>query len=313
MNENPTQKLDVAFDRYLNLRTREKEAHLVNGVPDYAFSMDQKLLQGLRAMAPVRIFFEAFTKWLVPYMKKILAMDCVAVGPNQYPELFAIGEECARRLGIGVPQIFVKYDPTMNAYTYATDNSAPVIVFHSALIDHYSLDEIRTIMGHECGHIHNQHGIYHYAAEMLTNLSLQAGTTLIPGASAVFALLSFAARIYLMRWHRCGEISCDRAGLICSPSLKTAMMAKAKLAFGGVEKLQNINFDEYIQQISQFQSTPVRFLEYFRTHPLIPKRIEALRLFNECDVFYSWRPDLKSPGLQTQPKSEIDGKCESFI
>lgn len=313
MKENPTLELDVSFERYLKSRTREKEAHLVNGVPDYAFSMDQKLLAGLKAMTPIRIFFEAYAKWIVPYMKKTLAMDCVAAGPSQYPELFSIGEECARRLGIGVPQIFVKYDTVMNAYTYAVDDSAPVIVFHSALIEKYTYDEIRAIMGHECGHIHNHHGIYHSAAEMLTNLSLQAGATLFPGANAIFNLLSLAVRIYLLRWHRCSEISCDRAGLICSPDLKTALMAEAKLAFGGTDKLQNINLDEYVKQIDEFQSTPVRFLEYFRTHPLTPKRIEALRLFNECDVFYSWRPDLKTPDMQTQSKAEIDKKCESIM
>lgn len=313
MIENPTQKLDVSFERYLKTRTREKEAHLVNGVPDYAFSMDHKLLSGLKAMTPIRVFFEAYARWLVPYMKKTLSMDCVAAGPNQYPELFSIGEECARRLGIGVPKIFVKYDNTFNAYTYPVDDSAPVIVFHSALIEKYTYDEIKSIMGHECGHIHNNHGIYHAAAEMLTNMSLQVGVNLFPGASAVFSLLSVAARIYLMRWHRCSEISCDRAGLICAPDLKTALMAEAKLAFGGVDKLQNFNFDEYVKQINEFQSTPVRFLEIFRTHPLGPKRVEAMRLFNECEIFYSWRPDLRTPGMQLQSKAEIDRKCEALM
>ena len=51
-------------------------------------------------------------------------MQMIAVGPRQFPEIHSLGEACARRLGIGIPQIFVFPSPDLNAYTYATDDEA---------------------------------------------------------------------------------------------------------------------------------------------------------------------------------------------
>ena len=117
--------------------------------------------------------------------------------------------------------------------------------------------------------------------------------------------------LFMKRWSRCAEITCDRAGLICCSDLAVAQMALAKLTTGGVDKLQGINLTEYINQISNVQSTPIRLLELFQTHPLIPKRIEALRLFAECDILHTWCPQLGREISRT--KQEVDEQCEQFI
>ncbi|EHC14862.1 hypothetical protein FJSC11DRAFT_1773 [Fischerella thermalis JSC-11] len=36
-------------------------------------------------------------------------MESIEVGPQQYPHIYALGEDCAHRLGIGVPQIFIQH------------------------------------------------------------------------------------------------------------------------------------------------------------------------------------------------------------
>lgn len=86
----------------------------------------------------------------------------------------------------------------------------------------------------------------------------------------------------------------------------------AKIATGGVARLKGINIQEYLNQIQKVQSSPVRLLELIQTHPLIPKRIEAVRLFANSDVFYSWHPELPI-STSTRSKQEIDELCEQFI
>jgi Zn-dependent protease with chaperone function len=312
MAYNPTREINIDFSNYINARKRELSAHAVNGVPDYSFSMDYSLRQKINSVPGVFQLFKAITNYIVPYNRQMLNMQCVAVGPKQYPKIYAIGEECAKRLGIGVPQIFVKYDVNMNAFAYASEDATPVIVVTSAIVENMTEGELKTVIGHECGHIHNNHTIYNIAAGIVTG-TITEGLNLIPGLQQLMAVISLGAKWMLLNWSRCAEITCDRAGLICADSLDDAIRAEAKLGFGGVKALENINIDEYIKQVEQVQGTPVRFLELEYTHPLTPKRILAFKVFNQCEVLYSWRPDFKGSNMNLITKQEADKKCESFI
>ena len=313
MSENPTEKVSVNFQKYLENRENGFIRHLDHGVPDYAFSLDLKLRQQMMRTKVITIFCTALTKWMVPFFKQQFTMDAVAVGPNQFPKIHAMGEECARKLGIGIPQIFVKYDYTINAYTYATEDTTPIIIIHSALIEKYSDEELMDIIGHECGHIHNNHGIYMMAGQLLSQTGLFVGAQMIPGLMQIIKILSFGAQLMLANWSRCAEVTADRAGLICTHSIETSLKAMAKLGFGGIAQLEDVNIDEYIKQIDSIKATPVRFLEFSADHPLVPKRMEAIKIFSRCDTFLSWRPDLKEAGMETTSKEAADRKCEEII
>lgn len=312
MTYNPTQDIDISFNSYINARRRELSAHMRNGVPDYSFSMDYNLRQKINAVPGMFKLFKAITNYVVPYRKQMLNMECVAVGPNQYPEIYAIGEDCARRLGIGVPQIYVQYDVTMNAFALATEDAAPAIVVTSSIVENMTNGELKAVIGHECGHIHNNHSIYNIAADIVTGTAT-AGLSTVPGLQQLITLVSLGAKWMLLNWSRCAEITCDRAGLICADSIEDAMRVDAKLGFGGVKSLEHINLDEYIKQIEKMQETPVRFAELERTHPLTPKRILAGKIFHDCDVLYSWRPEWKTSDMNLISKQEADRRCESFI
>lgn len=309
---NPTAVIDLNFKHYLQSREGELSSHLVGGIPDYAFSLDQKLRQQITAMGPVRAIAKSLVSIVVPMYKQIQQMQSVAVGPQQYPEIYAIGEDCARRLGIGIPQIFVYYSPMLEAYTIAMDDVAPMIVLSSALVEAFEPQELKFVIGHECGHIHNLHGVYNTAVELMTNSLAAVILTSIPALGALKFVIQGGLLLFFMRWSRCAEVSCDRAGLICCGDVTTATVALAKLATGGVDRLQGINIQEYLKQIRNVQSTPVRLLELTQSHPLIHKRIEALRLFAECEVLHSWRPELRS-STPVRSKPETDDLCEQFI
>ncbi|MBE9075883.1 M48 family metallopeptidase [Romeria aff. gracilis LEGE 07310] len=309
---NPTTAIDLSFANYVDSRDRELSAHLVGGIPDYAFSLDQQLRQQLAAMGPVRAISQSLVAMIVPLQKQLQQMNGVAVGPQQYPEIYALGEDCARQLGIGVPQIFVYYSPMLNAYTIATDDVAPMVVLSSALVEAFEPLELKFVIGHECGHIHNLHSVYNTAVELMTNSLATVAFQAVPALGALRFVLQGGLLLFMMRWSRCAEVTCDRAGLICCGDLTKAQVALAKLATGGVEPLKGINIQEYLKQIRQVQSTPVRLLELTRSHPLTHKRIEAIRLFADCDVLPSWRPEMRSTS-PVRSKAEIDEQCEQFI
>jgi Zn-dependent protease with chaperone function len=310
---NPTSEINLDFDRYLAFRHRELSSHLIDGVPDYGFALDRKLRQQIAAIGPLRAMMQSIVAIEVPLQKQIQQMKGVAVNSQQYPEIYAIAEECSRRLGIAIPQIFINYQKTFDSYTVSVDDIGSIIVITSELVEEFSTKELQFIIGMECGHIHNLHGIYHTFIELvMKNHHLQEEVMhLIPMLKTIEPLLKGVFMVFLNRWSRCAQITSDRAGLICCGDLEAAHMALAKLAVGGGGKLSNMNLQQYIQQIGRVQSTPVRLLELTYNEPLIHKRIEALRLFANCEVLASWRSELKLSKMIS--KEEVDRVCEDLM
>ncbi|MBW4646534.1 MAG: M48 family metallopeptidase [Goleter apudmare HA4340-LM2] len=308
---NPTATVDLNFGHYLEVRDRQLTAHMVGGVPDYSFSLDQKLRQQLTAMGPARTISKALVSWAVPIMQQLHMLESIAVGPQQYPTIYALGEDCAHRLGIGVPQIFIQHDSNAGAYTFAMDDVAPIIVLSSEIVESFTLEELKFVIGHECGHIHNLHGVYNTVIEIMTNQLAERILRAVPTHGLLEMFIQGGLTIFFKRWSRYAEITCDRAGLICCGDVNAAESAFIKLATGGGASLQNINIEAYRKQISRNQSTPIRLIELLNTHPLIPKRIDALHLFANCNIFHSWRPEAKTPDARS--KEETDNLCEQVI
>jgi len=310
---NPTSTIDVSFNSYSAVRQKQVGQHMPGGIPDYSFPLDYEIRRQINALPGVFRLFKAITNTMVPIERQILNMDGVAVGPNQYPEIYAMGEECARRLGIGVPRIFIKYDVMMNAYAYAIEDAEPLICLTSALVQHLSPSEVKYVIGHECGHIHNNHGIYQIAADIILGTVTSGISVVIPSLAQIMQLLTVGARLMFANWSRAAEVTCDRAGLICADNPEDAVRALAKIGFGGESALAGMDIDAYIRQIDITQATPARLLEVSYSHPLTQKRILAAKLFQECSLFYAWRPELLRSDLQLFDKDDIDKRCESFI
>ncbi len=278
-----------------------------------AFPMDYTLRQKINAIPGIFKLFKAITEYYVPLQKQEYNLDCIAVGPNQYPNIYKMGEECARRLGIGVPQIFIQDDiATFNAFTIATNDTQPMVVLTTAIVERLSENELKTIIGHECGHIQNNHGIYTIAAQMMAG-TLTAGISSIPGLQQLIWLFSLSTKLLFNNWSRCAEVTCDRAGMICSDNSNDAVIAMSKLAFSGSKALENMNIDEFIKQIDRTRDSVIRFKEFLYDHPITSKRVLANKMFQECEVLYSWRPEWKKAEMTTKTKTEIDKQCESFI
>lgn len=310
---NPTDLIDISFASYVQVRKAKSDLHLDNGIPDYAYGSDYVLRQKINAIPGVFALFRAITNQIVPKMKQQYNMQNLKVGPNQFPEVYNATMDCARRLGIGVPSVFIMMDPAnINAWTLAYEDDSPVIVITSALLERFTPGELKVIIGHECGHIHNNHGIYITAANLIL-ASLTTGLSLIPGIQQILALASYPIQIALNTWVRAAEVSCDRAGIICADDSNDAITSMSKLIYGATFTKTEINLDAILKQYDALRSTPIRFLELGADHPVPVRRIFAQKEFLNSDVLYRWRPEWKETGMQTIDKQELDARCEKYI
>jgi Zn-dependent protease with chaperone function len=316
--DNPTASVNLDFGYYLNHRKEQIASHREGNAPSYSFSMDKVLQRSISSMGPLRSLTQTVVSFAVPLQKQVQQMSSIAVGPTQLPELYTITQKCAHLLGIGIPQVFICSDKNIDASTIATDDTEPIILLSSGLIERLDLPELQFVIGHECGHIHNLHGAYNTAVQLMTNTMIKL-TLKGLGSIGFEDLLSTLGQIFhsgimlfLTRWSRCAEITCDRAGLICCGDLDIAQSALIKVVASDVAHLGGFNTQAFIKQSRSVNSTPLRLLELFNTHPLIPKRLEALEAFAHCETFYSWRPKLVPPS-HLYSQQEADERCERII
>lgn len=316
---NPTDQINLDFGHYLRQRRSKLAEHMVGGVPDYGFALDHQLRRGFAKVGVVRAVAKAVVAQVNATVNQALMMDSIAVGPRQYPGIYAIGEKCAQILGIGVPQIYIQSSGVRNAFTIAVDEVSPTIVITDALIEAMTMEELTFVIGHECGHVHNLHGVYYQIVELMTNPFVKsllnktmAGKMSVAQLKLALASIQQVIQVIMARWSQCGEITADRAGLICCGDPKTAQFALVRLVVGGSSALREVNLDEYINQINQARSLSLRFKELMLTHPLIPKRIQAIRLFAKCEIFHSWQPEY-ADGTEILTKNEVDQQCSEII
>lgn len=308
--ENPTNTIDISFEKYIKERSYKNSVHMEGGIPDYAFASDYVLRQKLKAIPGIYSFFKAVTNQIVPQEKQRLNMGGLKVGPSQYPELYEITKDCARTLGIGIPSVYIENNlMELNAAAYAVEDSEPLITITSSLVERCSLEELKAVIGHECGHIHNAHGIYNTAANVIINQTV--GRVSLPQQIAM--LLSTSIVLALSAWSRAAEVTCDRAGIICCGDEASTISVHGKLLSGAMLGQSAINENEIMKQYDSFRNTPVRFLEVGASHPSSVRRIFAAKELMNSEVYYKWHPQQKQPGKTLMNKQELDARCDKFV
>ena len=92
------------------------------------------------------------------------------------------------------------------------------------------------------------------------------------------------AVLALNGWARRAEITCDRAGLICTRDLDVSIGCLVKLALGSRKLYSDVNLEEYLRPARRGAGGLGRFDELTRSHPYLPKRVAALRAVRRDDV-----------------------------
>ncbi len=263
----------------------------------YAYSADVAMLRSFSRIRPVELAAAAVVNTSKEMMRSQLLGTMIKVTPRQFPSIYKIAKHCADSLTVPTPTLYIKNHPVPNAYTYGTDEES-FIVIHSGLVDHFDEKELQFVIGHETGHIQNKHVIYNTAIMILAQ-----------GAGVFLSWIVQPALVALQAWYRRAEITCDRAGLLCCQDVDAACRSFMKLATGSHKLYPEMNLEAYLEQFEEGQNSVGRLSEAFSTHPYLPKRIHALRVFGES-ALYRGAAGLGTGGLEME---EVDRRTSEII
>jgi Zn-dependent protease with chaperone function len=171
----------------------------------------------------------------------------VKVSERQFPHIYEMLRDGCYILDMdNVPELFITQSPLVNAVALGMDK--PFIVINSGIVDLMDAEELRTVIGHELGHVLSGHAVYR---TMLFNLILLAQRI----AWMPIGYLGLRAIIWgLEEWFRKSELSCDRAGLLVSQDLDAARRMLMKLAGGS--RLAEMNADAFHEQAHEYDAVP---------------------------------------------------------
>jgi Zn-dependent protease with chaperone function len=210
-----------------------------------------------------------------------LKRNTVQASETQFPELKALVEECREYVHIPADtQIFVSYDPLMNAFAIGFGRPYTIVI-HSALVEALDRDELKFVIGHEMGHIKFKHTI------LLILIGQLGERTYFP------AIIGNLIYLIFLFWRRTCELTADRAGLVACGRLDKAISAHVKLMVGPGAGRQ-VNLTALAQQASEARGFLGMLNEAIGGHPLWTTRIQRLVDFAASETFRHLRPDVDS-------------------
>jgi Zn-dependent protease with chaperone function len=240
---------------------------------EYAYISDKNTRATFERIKPVELAVQSTVRMFKDVWRSELLGNSVKVSERQFPRIQNIAKQCADTLHIPVPTVYIVNSPVLNAATYGT-NEESFIMVHSALVDHYSDEELLTVIGHECGHIHNSHVVYLTALHFLTQMA---------GLFVRWAVQP--ATLALRAWSRRAEITCDRAGMLCAKNAQVSARSLTKLVLGSKKLYEEFNVEAFLDQYEEGKDGMGRYLEALATHPWLPKRVLAMRVFAESELY----------------------------
>jgi Zn-dependent protease with chaperone function len=264
-------EIEFDFARYIAYRRGVVHQRARDGAA-YAYAGERKVRRALTTARPVSMAIEATTRAWKSAARNELLGTSIKVTDQQFPRAHAALQKACTALGIEVPPLYAAAAGSrISAQTLGTDDDHYVVI-NASLIERLSDVELLSVIGNELGHIQNNHVVYTTALHYLTHDSVMFVRWIVQPAI-----------LALQAWSRRAEISCDRASLICTRDLHVTLGAMIRLSLG-IES--EVNVDEYLAHLPDTHKGGVgRLAELLRSHPYLPKRVQALQVFSES-AFY---------------------------
>ncbi|MDE6762815.1 MAG: M48 family metalloprotease [Oscillospiraceae bacterium] len=311
---NPLLDIDTSFAAYLNARTRSYKDHIVGGMMDYAFDADFSVKQKITAFSGWSKIYKNLTGRDIPNKVKRIFQSTDAAGSMKYPELYNAVKVCAEKLQISVPTVYVRNAPSKyEIYSVSSEGVDPFIVATSGLAEICSKEELRFLIGCECGHIQNNHCIFNMAAPYF-GINISDDQDEFKPAEADSSSMQIAGTI--SEWIKLSDVTSDRAGMICLsnpqeyPVIMTGIHKKGIFAH---YKKESLDLNELMKQYEVLHITPARSIVIPPECTAIDKRILAGLEFLNCEILYNWRSDLSKADMHTVNKQALEIRCEIIL
>lgn len=243
---------------------------------------DKIALQNLQKLPILPVLMRKFNEVSMDQMWYAMnTAESVRCGHKQFKTVYDMMREACDILSVPEPELYVSYSPSYNAYTAGM--SRTFIVLHSALINDFSDDELRFVIGHEVGHIKCGHLLYQSMSQLLIPLLEALGTATLGVGQLVGASLLSG----FLEWVRQAEFSCDRAGLLVCQDTEVALSATMKLGCGKTRFEEEMSTSAFLEQARSYSdqnqgleglAKALLFMLYtrFLTHPQVVFRAKGL-------------------------------------
>jgi Zn-dependent protease with chaperone function len=176
-------------------------------------------------------------------LRQILMAGSLKLGPDQVPEVWASHRAACARLDLSeIPDVYLTQFPIINAAAIGADR--PIVLVNSRAIDLLDEQELRTVLGHEAGHILSEHVMYRTALMILLAIGVR-GLPLMAG------LPLLAVKYALLEWFRASELTCDRATTLVNRD--PLVTSRTLMVMAGGVKSKKLNLDTFLKQANEYE------------------------------------------------------------
>ena len=284
----------------------------------YEHPADRGALVALRSIPGFDSVLKALSSAIGERSIRLLYLSSATrVSPRQYPTIHQMLNECAATLDLQpVPEMFIEQDPNPSAMAIGLDK--PIIVISTGMLQLTDDEGLRFIIGHEVGHVLSGHAVYR--TMLLSLINLAASVQWLPiGAWGIRAII-----LGLNEWFRKSELSCDRAGLLCSQDPSAALRVHASLA--GARNPNDMDVAGFLDQAEEYETrgdvrdSLLKLLQLSgRSHPLAALRAAELQKWaagpDYADILagnYPRRSDDKDAPMSEEAKAAANSYKQNF-
>ena len=189
----------------------------------------------------------------------------VKVNSRNFPELYQAFKGVVKRVGIREPELYIYNGPVMNAYTYGETNT--FVALSSSLVEKLNIDEVSSIIAHECGHILCKHTLYNTLLRTIEELGLLLQVISYSTLGPILMAMQY--------WSRKSELSADRCSAVVGGE-RTFQTAMLKLTTG----------------LSEIQGNPYQLVEQAREYHRFENDSWWNRIQQNCRVAFNSHPQM---------------------
>lgn len=242
-------------------------------------------------------------------LQQMLLANSVRLGDDQLSSVWAAHRAALARLDLQqVPDLYMAQMPIINAM--AIGSQKPMVVLNSRTVDVLDELELRTVLGHEAGHILSDHVLYTTALMILLS---------VPGRLPFFAGLPLlAVKLALLEWFRAAELSCDRAATLVNRSPMTTCQTMMVIAGGAASR--KLSLDAFVRQATEYEDWEPgwdklgRFrTELMQTHAFPVRRVsEIMKWVRSGDYDRIMSGDFRKRTDKASPREEAGDAAEYY-